>query len=362
MAGDIGSDITAFFDSFASLEANPTDMSLRSQVLASARTLAGDMSNAAASLNGQRNSLDQQASSITIQVNSLTAAIAKLNLEIEGNSPDRDGGSLEDERQSDLLKLSQLIGINQIRTENNGTSITTATGEMLVSEGTSYTIATGFVNGMTRFFLGSTDITADLTGSGGELGGLLTARDQDLPQIIEQLDQLAYGISKQTNALNNGGTDLNGNSGTAANPLYIFNEPITTTGSAANMSVLMTDPSQVAAAAANQGSGDNANAVALAGLRNAGVIRGLTPSGFYSSFVTSLGATVSQVEIENTAESASLTQLQTARNALSGVNLNDEAAFMQQFERSYQAASQIFAILNRILASAINLGEQTTVS
>ena len=34
---------------------------------------------------------------------------------------------------------------------------------------------------------------------------------------------------------------------------------------------------------------------------------------------------------------------------------------MQQFKRGSQAASQIFAILNRIMASAINLGQQTPV-
>ena len=79
-AGDIGADITDFFSSFSSLEANPTDNSLREQVLSTARTLAGDVSNAAASLNAQRTSLDREAASIASQVNSLTAAVAQLNL------------------------------------------------------------------------------------------------------------------------------------------------------------------------------------------------------------------------------------------------------------------------------------------
>jgi flagellar hook-associated protein 1 len=361
-AGDIGSDITGFFDSFASLEANPTDASLRSQVLATARTLAGDVSNAATSLTAQRTSLDQQAWSITSQVNSLTAAIAQLNLQIGATSPDGDAGSLEDERQVDLGKLSQLIGINRIRTENNGISITTTTGEMLVSEGLSYSLSTGAIKGDTHFFVGSKDVTSSLAAGGGELGGLLTARDEDIPQVLASLDQLAYDLSTQVNALNSTGSDLNGSSGTAGNPHYIFAEPITIAGSAAMMSVIMSDPSEIAAAAQGQGTGDNANARAMAAIAKQPLVTGLTPSGFYSNFVTALGATVAQVQIENTAQSASVAQLQTVRNALSSVNLNDEAAFMQQFERSYQAASQVFAILNRIMASAINLGSETSVS
>jgi len=124
-AGDIGSDLTGFFNSFSSLEANPTDNALRQQVLSSATTLAGDVSNAAASLNSQRSALDQEASGVTSQMNSLTSAISQLNLQIQSTSPDADGGTLEDQRDEDISQLSQLIGINQVPSENNGLSITT---------------------------------------------------------------------------------------------------------------------------------------------------------------------------------------------------------------------------------------------
>ena len=361
-AGDIGSDITSFFSSFSSLEANPTDSSLREQVLSTANTLAGDVSNAAASLNAQRTSLDQEAASVTSQVNSLTSAVAQLNVQIQSSSPNEYAGTLEDQRQQDLSQLSQLIGFNRITTENNGISLTTTSGEMLVSEGSSYPITTGTVNGETRFFVGTTDVTSSLETGGGELGGYLTARDQDIPQVLSALDQLAHGISTQVNAVNNAGADLSGATGTAANPLDIFEEPTAVAGSAANMSVVMTDPSQIAAATAGQGSGDNSNSVALAALATQPIANGLTPSDFYSNFVTSLGSTVSQVQIENTAQNASVTQLQTTRDALSAVNLNDEASAMQQFERSYQAASQVFTILNTVMTSALNMGVETAVS
>jgi flagellar hook-associated protein 1 len=361
-AGDIGSAITGFFNSFAQLEANPADNALRQQVLSSAQMLAGDISGAAASLADQRSALDQEAAGVVTQVNALTSSIAQLNQQIQSVSANGDAGPLEDQRQQDISKLSQLVGINQVVTENNGLTITTASGRMLVSEGVSRNLTTGTVNGMTAFFLGATDVTGELTGGGGQLGGYLTARDQDIPQVLSALDQLAYGISTQVNLLNNAGADLSGVTGTAANPLNIFSQPAAVAGSAASMKVTMTDASQIAAAAAGQGSGDNANAIALAGLAGMPVANGMTPSNFYAIFVTALGATVSQVNIESTVDAASVTQLQTTRNSLSSVNLNDEAAFMQQFERSYQAASKVFAILNSVMASALNLGVQTSVS
>jgi flagellar hook-associated protein 1 FlgK len=88
----------------------------------------------------------------------------------------------------------------------------------------------------------------------------------------------------------------------------------------------------------------------------------LSPTNYFSNFVSTLGATVSGVQAENTAQNASVTQLQTQNNALSSVNLDDEASSMTTLERSYQAASQVFTMLNTIMAAALNLGDQTTVS
>jgi flagellar hook-associated protein 1 FlgK len=358
-AGDIGSDITNFFDSFSSLEANPGDNALRQQVLSSATTLAGDISNAASSMTAQQSALDQEASGVAPQVNALTSAIAQLNQQIQSASPNADAGTLEDQRQQDLGQLSQLIGINQITTEHNGLSITTTSGQLLVSEGSSYQLTTGTVGGLTHFFVGKTDVTKQLASGGGSLGGYLTARDQDIPNAMASLNQLAYNVSTAVNKQNNAGTDLDGDNGNAGN---IFFQSAQVAGSAAAMSVVMTDPNHIAAAALGKGADDNANATAMAGLGSQAIVSGQTPSDYYSSFVSTLGSTVSNVQTENTAENASVTQLQAQNDALSAVNLNDEASSMTQLERTYQAASQAFTMLDTIIQSALNLGDETTVS
>jgi flagellar hook-associated protein 1 FlgK len=108
------------------------------------------------------------------------------------------------------------------------------------------------------------------------------------------------------------------------------------------------------------------NQTALASAQTGQIQNGIagnqTPINYYSNFVSTLGSTVSEVQTENTAQNASVTQLQTQNNALSSVNLNDEAAAMATLEKSYQAASQVFTILNTIMASALNLGQETAVA
>ena len=358
-AGDIGHDITSFFDSFSSLEANPTANALRQQVLSTASALAGDVSNAAASLNSQQTALDQDAAGVATQVNALTSAIAQLNQQIQSLSANGNAGTLEDQRQQDLSQLSQLVGINEVTTENNGLSVTTTSGQLLVSEGSSIQLTSGTVSGVTHFFLAGADITTQLASGGGQLGGYLTARDKDIPSALSSLDQLAYGISTAVNAKNNTGTDMAGDTSGAGN---IFKQPGAVAGSALAMQVVMTDPDHIAAAAAGAGTGDNSNAVAMASLANQTIVNGTTPTNFYAQFVSALGSTVYEVQTENTAQSSSVTQLQSQIDTQSSVNLNDEAASMQQFERSYQAASEAFAILNTIMASALNLGVETAVS
>jgi flagellar hook-associated protein 1 FlgK len=359
-AGDIGNDITNFYDAFSTLEGDATSNPDRQAVLSAAQTLSGDISNAANSLDQQQQGLDQEAVSVAGQVNSLTGAIAQLNQQITSTSPNADAGTLEDQRQNDLNQLSQLVGINQITTESNGLTITTASGQVLVSGNTSNQLTMGKANGVTQFFIGTTNVTSDLESGGGELGGYLTARDQDIPTAVSSLDNLAYTIATTVNQQQSQGTDLDGNTGG-----NIFAEPTQVAGSAQSMAVTMTDPNGIAAAAsgASADSSDNTNAVALAGLATTAQtqLSGLGPNNYYSDFVTALGSTISEVQTENTAQTASVTQLTTQRNSLSEVNLNDEAASLTNLERSYQAASQFFTIMDAVMASAINMGTDTAV-
>ncbi|MGB7136244.1 MAG: flagellar hook-associated protein FlgK [Acidobacteriaceae bacterium] len=359
----ISSDLSGLFDALASLEADPSDIASRQNVLGAAGTLASDFNSAAAQLESQRASLDEQSTSVAGQANTLLSDIAQLNVQIEETSPDADAGTLEDQRQQDLTNLSQLIGIRTVPTENNGLTVTTMNGALLVSQGQAYAITTGESGGVTDFFDSEgNNITADLTAGGGQLGGILTARDQDIPQVESALDQLAYGLATQMNTLNEGGADLSGNAGGA-----IFGLPSGATaanpeGSAAGISVVMTDPSDIAAAATGNGPSDDTNLLLLANQANYAMAGGTTPTEFFSDMVTSLGSLASEVSTENTAQGAALTQLQNQIGSLSGVSLNDEAASLETLEQAYQAASKLFTVLDQVMLSALNLGVETAYS
>jgi flagellar hook-associated protein 1 FlgK len=355
---DIGQSITGFFSALSQLQGNPSDPSLRRSVLTSATTLVNAFHAASSQLSSQQNSLDHQADTIVLQVNSLTQTIARLNQKISEMSPNGDAGQLEDQRQYDIEQLSQLVGIHQIQTEDNGLTITTASGAPLVVKDQAFSLSTSLSGGVTHIFdAQGNDITSGLAGAGGQLGGILTVRDQDIPQMQSALDTLAYDFGTALNTANQAGTDANGNPGG-----LIFNLPAASAGAASQISVAISSGSQIAAAASGNGPSDTSNLVSMLQLQNQAIAGGTTASSYYSGFVSSLGSLVSQVSTENTAQQASLTQLTTQRDSLSAVDLNDQAALLENLQQTYQAASKVFTILDTVMASALNLGIETSVS
>jgi flagellar hook-associated protein 1 len=339
----------------SSLTSNPSDTSTRQNVLSTANTLANAFNSAANQLAQVSSDLNQQVSGDVSQVNALTVTIASLNAQITSLSPNSDAGRLEDQRQLAITQLSQLVGLDQISNQQNGITLTTSGGTVLVSGGKSFALGTTQVGGVTHIIAGSQDVTS--TTSGGDLGGALAARDQKLPSYESSLDSLAYDIGTQVNQQNALGLDANGNPGGA-----LFNLPPTSTGAAAQIQVATTNPATVAAAGPGEGSAGNTNALALANLATGAIAGGQTASGFLASFLDQIGSDTSAATSDNAAQQTTLTQLTTQRDSLSRVSLDEEASNMTDYQRAYQAAAQVFNIANSVMASALNLGEETTVT
>jgi flagellar hook-associated protein 1 FlgK len=372
--GGISSSLSGFFTAVTQLEGNPSDTSLRTGVLSAATALAESFTGAVTQLQQQQASLNAESQSVVTQVNSLTQSIASLNTQIETLDPTTDAGTLEDQRQYDLNQLSQLVGISLITTENNGLTVTTTGGALLVSQGKAIALTSSQVGGETHYLSQGEDVTAALAAGGGQLGGYLTTRDTDIPQVESSLDALAGGLATKLNTIQEGGSTASGGSA-AGYPLFYVPPSGGVAGSVAGgITVALSDPSLIAAGAAGAGPADGSNAVLLADVQNAPSITltapgspyealsPTSPTNYYADFVATLGSLVSQTSSLNTAQQASLTQTQTQRNSLSAVNTDDEASSLAILERSYEASSKVFTILDTIFASVLNLGEETTVT
>jgi flagellar hook-associated protein 1 FlgK len=94
--------------------------------------------------------------------------------------------------------------------------------------------------------------------------------------------------------------------------------------------------------------GDNRNALASAAQQNLGVLSNGTISinGATSGLVTAVGSQAQQVNTSQTAQAAVNSQALANVQSVSGVNLNEEAANLVQWQQAYQASAQAFQIGN----------------
>ena len=116
----------------------------------------------------------------------------------------------------------------------------------------------------------------------------------------------------------------------------------------AEVSTLIGNPREIAAAAfaPSPAPGDNSNALLLANLQVAQTMENATTTfqGAYGQLVGELGTQTRSAQINADAQGALLAQAQESRDAVSGVNLDEEAANLLRFQQAYQAIAQVISV------------------
>jgi flagellar hook-associated protein 1 FlgK len=343
----IGADITAFFNSLNQLSTDPTSIPQRQAVLTAAGNVASDFHNTVAQLTVIRNNLNLSVSQAVNQINQINPQIAELNTKIAAlENLGQDAGTLEDQRTELMKKLAALTDIAVISSDQ-GYTITTSNGSPLVVAGQSYTLqATPDTNGMQHIFSQGQDITSSM--QGGQVGGLITVRDQVIPQVLSSLDDLAGGLATNFNAAHQTGFDLAGGAG-----LNFFGTA-TGAGAAANLSVQITDPSLIAAS--SDGSpGSNGNLTQLQAVQDQLLPSGSKPFDLYSQIVFKVGNAAAQAKARSDASDVSLLQLNNQRGAVSGVSLDEETTNLIRFQHAYAAAARVISVVDELTSVIMNI-------
>jgi flagellar hook-associated protein 1 len=110
------------------------------------------------------------------------------------------------------------------------------------------------------------------------------------------------------------------------------------------------------------GTGDNTNALANANQQSQGLLSNGTTSisGAVSALISGAGAQAQQVNTAQTAQTAVNTQAQTNVQSITGVNLDQEAANLLQWQQAYQASAQALAVANSLFTSVLDAVNGTT--
>ena len=120
---------------------------------------------------------------------------------------------------------------------------------------------------------------------------------------------------------------------------------------------LSTNPDRLAAGLGSA-SGDSGNLVRMSALRQRKLneLDSNTLEDFYADIVGDVGFQTAAASTTLNSQQSILGRLQADRDAVSGVNIDEELLDIQRFQQSYQAAARFLAVAQEMTDTLINLG------
>jgi flagellar hook-associated protein 1 len=344
----IGADFTAFFNSLSQLSGDPASIPDRQAVLTAAQNLAGGFQQSESTLDSIQSSLNQTVSQTVSQINTLTQQIAQLNGQVgQMQQLGQDPGQTLDQENELIDQLSQLTNVNAIQTQD-GFTLTTGNGTALVSGNQSFALQVQPNSaGMNQVYAQGQNITSSI--SSGQLGGTIQVRDQVIPGLLSQLDNLASQFATAINNAQAQGYDLNGNQGQA---LFSFTPGA---GAASTLTVTTTDPNLIAASSDGT-QGSNGNVANLMAVQTQALPSGADPTDTYADMVSLTGNLTAQAEADVNASTSSLTQLTNQRGSISGVSIDEESTNLLNYQRAYEAAARVVTTVDELTQSVLQMG------
>jgi flagellar hook-associated protein 1 len=156
--------------------------------------------------------------------------------------------------------------------------------------------------------------------------------------------------ASQYQVTDSGGNVVTSGSYTAGSPINFNGEQVSISGTPA------AGDSFTVAAATAANVGDNTNILAMANAMGSNALDGSTTSlnGAANNLVSAVGVLTQQAQSNASAQQTVNQSATDARNNLSGVNLDEEAAKMLQYQQAYQACAQMITTSNTIFNSLIS--------
>lgn len=192
----IATQMAALETAVTELASTPDDNASQSTLVSAADTLASQLQDISSSISTLETNANQQISDDIDTVNDTLEKIAKLNdqivaAKVKGQST----ADLEDERSSAIETISSLMDISTTTTSSGAVYVKTTGGTTLLSS----RVHELSVDASGSILLdGTNDITSTITN--GEIGGLVTLRDETLPAAQDELDALASKLISSVNS------------------------------------------------------------------------------------------------------------------------------------------------------------------
>jgi flagellar hook-associated protein 1 FlgK len=144
-------------------------------------------------------------------------------------------------------------------------------------------------------------------------------------------------------------------SGASSSGTYTSGQPISFNGWNLTLLGAPATGDSVSVGANSGATGDNTNALALAQLQSANLIGGASLGSGYASVVAQVGTMTANAQADQQNQQAILQSAQNAQSAVSGVNLDEEASHLMQYQQQYQAAAKVIDIASTLFSQILSI-------
>ncbi|NOT00814.1 MAG: flagellar hook-associated protein FlgK [Phycisphaerales bacterium] len=204
--------LSEFFNGMSQLQNDPSDLSTRQLTIAAGTALSDTLRQMRSSLVEAGTNLNGEIAGRVETANALAGRVAELNGAIvSAESAGSPANALRDQRDAALRGLAEIVDV-RVRPQGNGSFNVYVGNESLVESGVSRGLrtTTRLDGAFARDEVVFADNGAQVAIHGGQLQGLIAARDQDAFGRLQQVDELAAGIIFEVNRVHSDGQGVSG--------------------------------------------------------------------------------------------------------------------------------------------------------
>ncbi|MGE5594370.1 MAG: flagellar hook-associated protein FlgK [Betaproteobacteria bacterium] len=358
--------LTEFFAAWDELSKRPESIAVRTALVEQAKTLASYFNDELRGLRELVRDLDDGIATRVDEINSLAREIAAQNKEIVritaiGNDP----ADLKDARDVAIERLSRLINISAFETQDGSVVIQVGSGELVRGDAANElrfesgtlpgeVLDPGVDEQESRIIWANDKTLAD--SSGGEVGGLLQARNADVAGYYKDVEELVTTLADEVNRLHEQGYGID-DAMTHGIDFFVYDAGRRTLAVNPDLDPdAGGDVARVAAAAESGLVGDGSVALGIAGLEDALTMGGgkVSFGGFYQQIVADVGTNARQAAHMAQVHDATLQQYTNNKDSISGVSIDEEMVNLMRYQRAYEAAARLTTAIDEMLDTLIN--------
>lgn len=334
-----------FFNAFEEAGKFPEQSSYRLSAAYSGKMLAEKIRGISAEIDEVKSQTDTNLTTNVTKINQLLNQIANIHKKME-TVTSQDPNALLDQRDKLLDELSQYVDVQVINKSNPMNMEIKVGNATLLSGKKVYDVDAMYVAEKDQWVLAASDV--EFTPKSGSLAGILDARNNYIPKYEKGLNTLISGLIEKVNTEHSAGYGLDGTTGMR----FFLGSDIRTIELNSELEI---HPEKLALSSESGITGNSDVAKNISDLAKGEIIDGKTPGRYYQEYTVRLASDLNELKNNEVIHTDVQSGMESQRQAVQGVNTDDELADLMIYQKYYQSNAKTLNIVNDLMDKLLNI-------